>query len=224
MIRRISFTLVWVGFITYAFVFAPPDQPETLELIKSLSIGQWDDINPIIIALFNIMGIWPVIYSALLLPDGQTQNIYAWPFAVISFALGAFALLPYLILREPITDIKVEEITLSESKSKLLEILESPWLGVGILIGVIVLLSYGFWQGNWSDFVQQWQTNRFIHVMSLDFCLLAMVFPALLGDDMKRRGLSSPFLFWFTVCLPLLGPTLYLIIRDYFDHSTIYQS
>ncbi|MEA5512235.1 DUF2834 domain-containing protein [Crocosphaera sp. UHCC 0190] len=219
MIRRISFALLWLGFITYAFVFAPPDQPDTLDLIKSLSLGQWDGINPLIIALFNIMGIWPVIYSVLLFRDGQQQKIPAWPFAVGSFALGAFALLPYLVLREPITTIqpKLKEV---KSESKLLQILESRWLGIGILIGVMTLLTYGFGQGNWSDFVQQWQTNRFIHVMSLDFCMLAILFPTLLGDDMKRQGISNPVLFWVTVGIPLLGSTIYLLIRDYFHETT----
>ncbi|MBA3922377.1 MAG: DUF2834 domain-containing protein, partial [Nostocaceae cyanobacterium] len=95
------FWLVWLGFVTYAFVFAPPDRPETFELIKNLSTGQWQGINPIIVTLFNIMGVWPIIYSCLAFIDGRGQKIPAWPFATASFAVGAFALLPYLALRQP---------------------------------------------------------------------------------------------------------------------------
>lgn len=47
------------------------------------------------------MGVWPLIYTALLVVDGQEQRFPAWPFAAFSFAVGAFALLPYFILRQP---------------------------------------------------------------------------------------------------------------------------
>ena len=66
MLGKITFWLVWLGFIAYAFLFAPPDQPDTLELIKNLSTGNWEGINPLIISGFNLMGIWPIIYSCLL--------------------------------------------------------------------------------------------------------------------------------------------------------------
>ncbi len=100
MVRKITFGLLWLGFIVYAFLFAPPEQPDTFQLIKNLSIGQWQGINPLVIALFNLMGIWPLIYSAVVLIDGRGQKISAWLFAVASFAVGAFALLPYLGLAE----------------------------------------------------------------------------------------------------------------------------
>jgi hypothetical protein len=101
MIRKITFGLLWLGFVSYAFFFAPPEQPDTFELIKNLSTGNWQGINPLIICLFNIMGIWPFIYSAVVFFDGRGQKIPAWPFASAAFAIGAFGLLPYLALREP---------------------------------------------------------------------------------------------------------------------------
>ena len=39
------------------------------------------------------MGIWPMVYACVALIDGQGQRVLAWPFAVASFAVGAFALL-----------------------------------------------------------------------------------------------------------------------------------
>jgi Icc-related predicted phosphoesterase len=36
MMRKIIFGLLWLGFISYAFFFAPPEQPDTFELIKNL--------------------------------------------------------------------------------------------------------------------------------------------------------------------------------------------
>lgn len=206
MVRKIGFWLLWAGFITYAFLLAPPDQPNTFELIKHLSIGQWEGINPIVISLFNIMGVWPMIYSCLLFIDGRAQKIPTWLFAALSFGVGAFALLPYLALREPNPEF-------SKEKNAFLKLLDSRLLGLALTIGAAILVAYGFKYGDWGNFVQQWQTSRFIHVMSLDFCLLCLLFPALLGDDMARRGLKNSQLFWLVALIPLFGPLLYLCLR-----------
>lgn len=207
MSRKIGFWLLWLGLVSYAFVFAPPDQPDTIELIKNLSTGKWDGINPIIVSLFNIMGVWPLIYSALTFIDGRQQKIPAWLFSTASFGVGAFALLPYLALREP-----NQEFT--GSKNFFLKILDSRLLGIALTIGSLFILSYGLLNGNWTDFIQQWQTSRFIHVMSFDFCLLCLLFPALLGDDMAKHGLQqNSALFWVVTLLPLFGPLLYLSLR-----------
>jgi hypothetical protein len=206
MNRKLGFGLLWVSFAVYAFFLAPPNQPDTFELIKNLSTGKWDGINPLVIALFNIMGIWPMIYSGLIFSDGREQKIPAWPFAVGSFGVGAFALLPYLALREA-------NPKFTGSKDIVLKILDSRWLGVALTIGTLVLLSFGLLKGDWADFIQQWQNSRFIHVMSLDFCLLCLLFPALLGDDMARRGLKNPSVFWAVALVPLVGSLLYLCLR-----------
>lgn len=206
MTRKIGFWLLWVGFVAYAFLLAPPNQPNTFELIKNLSTGQWQGINPIIVSLFNIMGIWPLIYSCLLFIDGRAQKIPVWPFATFSFGVGAFALLPYLALRSHTTEFP-------GNKNWFLKLLDSRFTGVALIVCAIAIVAYGWQNGDWQDFVQQWQTSRFIHVMSLDFCLLCLLFPALLGDDMARRNLKNPQLFWLTALIPLFGPLIYLCVR-----------
>jgi len=209
--KKLGFWLLWGGTIAYAFLLAPPNQPDTLTLIQKLSTGDWEGINPLIIALFNIMGVWPMIYSCLLLIDGRMQKIPAWPFVVGAFGVGAFALLPYLALRHP-------NPNFSGSKTALLKLLDSRWTGVVLALGTIALVSYGAIAGDWNDFVAQWQTSRFIHVMSLDFCLLCLLFPTVLGDDMARRGLQDPRIFW-AASLPLLGPVIYLALRPPLNSS-----
>jgi len=204
--RKIGFGLLWLGFVTYAFLLAPPNQPDTFDLIKNLSTGQIAGVNPLVVALFNIMGVWPLIYSALLFIDGRGQKIRAWIFAVGSFGVGAFAILPYLALREP-------NPSFSGRKTWLLKLLDSRWFGLLLALGAVGLLGYGISQGNWADFVQQWQTDRFIHVMSLDFCLLCLLFPALLGDDLARRGIKDSRIFWTISLIPLLGAVTYLALR-----------
>jgi hypothetical protein len=206
MLRRSFFAFLWIALVVYAFGFAPPDQPDTFELIRRLSTGDWAGINPAVVALFNLMGIWPIAYACMALIDGHEQSVPAWPFVVASFGVGAFALLPYLVLRQP-------KPVFSPPKSKLLTLIDSRWLGTGLLIASLGLLGYGLYAGDWSDFMQQWQTSRFIHVMSLDFCLLWLLVPSLLGDDMSRRKLESSSLFWLVSAIPVLGLTAYLAFR-----------
>ena len=211
MSKKLLFGAIWLGFVVYAFGFAPPDRPETFSLIMRLSTGQWEGINPLIVSLFNAMGIWPLLYSGLLLVDGDGQRLKAWPFAVASMAVGAFAILPYLALRTP-------HQSWSGQKHWGLKLWDSRWIGVAGLGGAIACLSFGLTQGDWADFVRQWQSSRFIHVMSLDFCLLSLLFPVLVSDDLIRRQERSALL-WLTV-LPLLGPCFYLMLRKPLDSFT----
>jgi hypothetical protein len=203
---KIGFWLLWIAFSTYAFVFAPLDNPNTITLITNLSTGKIAGINPLIVALFNIMGVWPLIYSCVLFTDGRGQKIRAWIFATLSFGVGAFALLPYLALREPNPEF-------SGTKNIFLKILDSRFTGIVLTLGAAALVAFGLTKGDWSDFVQQWQTSRFIHVMSLDFCLLCLLFPALLTDDMARRGTQNLIAFWAVTLVPLFGPLAYLCTR-----------
>ena len=206
MLSKIGFILIWLGLGIYAFVFAPPQQANTFDLIISLSTGDWEGINPLIIALFNIMGVLPVVYACLMLIDGREQKIAAAPFAAASFGVGVFALLLYFALRQP-------NPVWSGNKNFLLRVLDSRWMGLILTISAIALLIYGFTQGNWADFVRQWQTSRFIHVMSIDFCLLCMFFPVLIEDDLKRRKIDRQWIFWTISFVPLFGTLAYLCLR-----------
>ncbi|MBE9166408.1 DUF2834 domain-containing protein [Pleurocapsales cyanobacterium LEGE 06147] len=206
MLRSISIWLVWLSFIGYAFFFAPPNQPDTFDLILDLSTGNWQGINPLIISLFNLMGILPMIYACFLFIDGKGQKIWAWPFAITSFGVGAFALLPYLALRQPNPNWQGE-------KNLLLKILDSPVTGIALTVGTIVLLGFGLLYGNWTDFIQKWQTGRFIQVMSLDFGILCLFFPALIKDDLAKRGMKQNWVFWTISFIPLFGTLVYLCLR-----------
>jgi hypothetical protein len=207
MSKKIAFIVLWLSFVTYAFFLAPPEQPGTFELIKNLSTGVWDGVNPLVISLFNIMGVLPMIYSCLLFIDGRRQKISAAPFALVSFGVGAFAILPYLFLRQP-------NPAFLGKKNWFIKLLDSRITGVLLLIGAVGLVGYGLINGDWRDFIQQWQTNRFINVMSLDFCLLSLLPSVLIGDDMARRNMNNPALFWITALIPLFGSLIYLSVRS----------
>ncbi|HSM80765.1 MAG TPA: DUF2834 domain-containing protein [Nodosilinea sp.] len=204
--NRFVFWGLWLGFVLYAFILAPPDRPETADLILRLSTGAWDGVNPAVVALFNAMGLWPAVYGAVALVDGRGQRLWAWPFVTAAFAVGAFALLPYLALRQP-------HSSPGDPLSPLLRLVESRWLGIVLGAGAIALAAFALLKGDWPDFWQQWQTSRFIHVMALDFCALWLLFPVLLRDDMARRGLTQGWIPVAVLALPLVGACLYLALR-----------
>ncbi|MEG3438613.1 DUF2834 domain-containing protein [Pannus brasiliensis CCIBt3594] len=206
MLVKIALGLLWLSFAVYAFFLAPPDRPDTLDLIIDLSTGKWRGINPLIITLFNLMGIWPILYTSVMLVDGRARKIPAWPFALGSFAVGAFAILPYLVFRQPEGDFTGE-------KNWILKVWDSRFVGAIAFLGASALFAYGLIAGDWTDFGQQWRSSRFINVMSLDFCLLTLLFPIFLRDDLDRRGIDNPFLFWSVSLVPVLGPALYAIAR-----------
>ena len=138
--------------------------------------------------------------------DGRGQKIKAFPFVAASFGVGAFAILPYLALRQANPSGEGE-------KNWLLKILDSRWIGVLLTLGTISLIAWGLIFGDWADFLRQWQSDRFIHVMSLDFCLLCLLFPAVVKDDLKRRGIDNPGIFSIIAFVPLLGTLTYLCLR-----------
>ncbi|MEL4898081.1 DUF2834 domain-containing protein [Crocosphaera sp. Alani8] len=206
MITKIFLSLLWLGFLVYGFLLAPPNQPDTIELIKNLSTGNWDTINPLIIAVFNSIGLVTVIYANLLFIDGREQKILAWPFAIASLGLGTFAVLPYLVLRQP-------NPKFSGEKNLFIKLSDSRILHFLLTITLLVFIIWGSISGNWSDFFYEWQNRRFINVMSLDLLCLCLIFPFIIRDDMLRRNINNDALFWVISLIPLLGSLIYLCFR-----------
>jgi hypothetical protein len=208
MSRKIALWLLWVGFIGYVLLLSPPFHlQETLTLLKNILTVQWVQINPIILSLFALIGVWLMIYSCLLFIDGRMQRIPFWPFALASVASGVIGLIPYLASREANREF-------SGRRDAFLQLLDSRSTGVVLALFTIGLLVYGLALGDWQAYIQQFQGDRFLHGMSLAFCLFCLLFSTVLGDDMARRGYSSHSqLFWVIALVPLLGPLAYLCWR-----------
>ncbi|MDX1978311.1 MAG: DUF2834 domain-containing protein [Pseudanabaenaceae cyanobacterium bins.68] len=210
VVRQVSFGLLWLSFGIYAFGFAPPEAGNTSELIQDLIAGKWQQINPVVVALFNLMGVLPAMYAAILFADGKGQKVPASWFVLLSFGIGAFGLLPYFALRQP-------NPTFDGTKNFWIRFWDSRLTGLGLTAIAITLLIYGLKTGdfgaNWADYVVQFRTNRFIHVMTLDFGLLCLLFSWILADDMRRRGLTESGIFQAVTLVPLLGVLVYLCVR-----------
>lgn len=215
MLRKIALWLVWLGFIAYVIFLAPPlHLPETIALLIKILTFQWAAVNPIILAIFALVGVWLQIYSCLLFIDGRMQKYPFWIFALASVGSGTIGLIPYLALREP-----NQEFT--GKKDSFLNLLDARSTGIVLTVFTIFVLAYGVFAGDWGDYYSQFKGDRFINGMSLAVSLFAVLFPTVLGDDMARRGwLSDSQLFWVIALVPLFGPLIYLCIRPPLIEST----
>ncbi|MBE9013805.1 hypothetical protein IQ250_26820 [Pseudanabaenaceae cyanobacterium LEGE 13415] len=198
MLRQLGLWLIWLGFIVYVIGFAPP-----------LNISLPQLLNPVVLSAFSMVGIWLLIYSCLVFVDGRMQRIPAWAFMLGTIASGTIALIPYLALREP-------NDQFTGGKDPWLAIMDSKTTGIILTVSTIALLLFAIVFGDWCLFIKSFQTDKFIHGMTLALCLFAVLFPypTLLSDDMARRGLmkESQF-FWIVALIPLFGPLAYLCLR-----------
>lgn len=208
----------WAAFIAYCAFLAPNQTTVTdqyfLEKLLNLKGDDGFQMNQIITCLFYIMGLWPAIYTMLLIPTGRSarSKVPIWPFTTLSCFAGAFALLPYFGLWQP----PPPKLSKEEIEGWPLRILESKIFAIVVAIAGVGLLGAAALAGgeSWAEYFKYFNSSRFIHVMSLDFLALSSLAPFWVFNDMEVRkwsdkGRWAPALAF----LPFLGPALYLILR-----------
>eukprot|EP00961_Rhodomonas_salina_P139171 1872793-Rhodomonas_salina.1 len=87
-LRKYGLGALWVSFIVYGTLFSPAEAPgASLELLKETIKVTDNSVNPIFVALFGSLGVWPAVFSALLLPlKPKDQTLSPTPFLLGSFA------------------------------------------------------------------------------------------------------------------------------------------
>ncbi|XWS31100.1 hypothetical protein CRYUN_Cryun23aG0048600 [Craigia yunnanensis] len=210
--------VLWSALMYYVFNLTPDQTPlRDMYFLKKLLSLKGDDgfrMNDVLVSLWYIMGLWPLVYSMLLLPTGRSSksSIPTWPFLVLSCFVGAYALLPYFVLWSPPPP-PVEE---NELKKWPLNFLESKLTAVISLAAGIGLIIYaGLANGDvWREFYQYFRESKFIHITSLDFTLLSAVAPFWVYNDMTaRKWYDKGFWLLPLSLVPFLGPALYLVLR-----------
>jgi len=207
-IRTAIIGLIWLWFVAYTLWLAPLDQPETFPLVQKLVTFQATEVNPYLFAIFWLMGVWPMIYACLMFIDCREQRMPGLLYFIAANATGALGLVPYLLVRD-------RNQTSYVPKSKWIQILEEHRTGFILSLITIGVLGYAWLVGDWQNFVEQWRTIPFVHLITIDFCLMTLFFPLtpLLDDDMARRGLRNSAVFWAVALVPLFGPLTYLCFR-----------
>eukprot|EP00793_Prasinoderma_coloniale_P001744 PRCOL_00003549-RA len=163
------------------------------------------------------MGVWPAVYAALLVPSrgrGGDGAPPAWPFVVGSFALGAFALMPYFALTlngEPDAEQPPEQertlaVRVLESKAFAASLLAST-AALGAVAANAVVSTGG---GAWDEYLQLFGSVKLVNVTSVDFLTLSLWAPFWCARDAERRGADAP---GALTAVPIIGPALYLLRR-----------
>ncbi|EPS74234.1 hypothetical protein M569_00529, partial [Genlisea aurea] len=210
--------LFWSGLMYYVIALAPDQQPVTdIYFVGKLLNLKGDDgykMNQVLVALWYMMGLWPVVYSMLLVPTARSSKsqIRMWPFLILSFAGGAYALIPYFVLWRP----PAPPVEYSELRKWPLNFLESKLTAWGTLCTGLAILIYGFSSGSeaWMEFGKYFQGSKFVHIMSIDFILFSAFAPFWVYNDMTSRKCNKAGLWLLPVSLiPFLGPALYLVFR-----------
>lgn len=206
--RRLVLWFIWLGFVAYTIWLAPLDHSYTWYLGRKLITLQWSDLNAYIPAIFSLMGVLPLVYACLMFADGRMQTFRAWTYFAGSNFTGVICLLPYLLFRR-------RNQAFYGEKDKWLELFDRRSTGIALLVSAIALIIYAVVAGDWQDYVQQFRTQPFVHLISLDFCLICLIFPitSLFDDDMARRNIDSVRLFWSVALVPLFGPLVYLCLH-----------
>jgi len=206
--RRLVLWFIWLSFVAYTIWLAPLDHSYTWYLGRKLLTLQWGDLNAYIPAIFSLMGVLPMVYACLMFADGRMQTFRAWPYFAGSNFTGVICLLPYLLFRR-------RNQAFDGEKDKWLQLFDRRSMGIALLVSAIALIIYAVVAGDWKDYVQQFHTQPFVHLISLDFCLMCLIFPitSLFDDDMARRNIYTARLFWSVALVPLFGPLVYLCLR-----------
>ncbi|KAL6775953.1 CGLD25 [Auxenochlorella protothecoides x Auxenochlorella symbiontica] len=203
---------IWASLLAYAFFVAPNQTPlrDAVFIQKLVGLGDptTTPVNAVFTQLFLAMGVWPLIYTALLIPSARSGNgVPAWPFCTLSFAAGVFALLPYMALWTP------EREGSSREPRRGPRILESRMLPIATLAGAVYCIAAAALAGSdaWVAFFQLFWESRFVHVTTVDFSMLCLLAPFWVGLDASQRGFQGRAA--GLAALPLLGPAIYLCLR-----------
>ena len=198
---RILYIVLWLGLVGYWLLLSPPAPPDLVGELVALALADSARIDPIAIAVFNLLGVLPTAFLAILLFD--TGRPSPWPFAIGAYLLGGIILLPYLAFRDFRSPV-------DPAPKRFLRILGSRTAGWILLAITLVLLGFAVVAGSTADFADQFAGSQFIAVMSADLIALTIALHLAADTDRRRRDLP-PSPAWQH--LPLLGPLFYLGTR-----------
>jgi hypothetical protein len=187
--KRWIAAVLWIGLVI-VMAIAPPQPPDVLGWVLDLMLGRWEGTEPWVVVHFMLMGIWPMLLSVQLRDRMGSRPLPAWPFAMGSFALGGYALLPWFVL------------TPASSQARHWAFLEKLRVPIGA-VSLLSALGFGVWAGATGSVLDWWamaSSDGFVFAMSFDFLALWLT-SILLARE--RGGM------WRLCLLPVLGTAVY---------------
>ncbi|BAT05029.1 uncharacterized LOC9269424 [Oryza sativa Japonica Group] len=208
---------IWAGLMYYIFQLAPNQTPyrDTYFLQKLCNLKGDDGfrMNDVLVPLWYIMGLWPLVYSMLLLPTGRSSKskIPVWPFLILSCIGGAYALIPYFVLWKPPPP-PIDEEEIGQWPLKFLESKLTAGVTFAVGLGLIVYAAKAGGE-DWQEFIRYFRESKLIHITCLDFCLLSAFSPFWVYNDLTARRWKNGSWLLPLALIPFVGPSLYLLLR-----------
>lgn len=185
---------LWVALVAYAARFAPPEDPALLGRLLRADLAS---VDASIVAVFNMLGVIPVLASGFVLRDGATRRLPAWPFALGMFALGAFALLPWLALRR-----LGGARTPPRPAGRVRRMLATRAAAWGVVAALAALATWGLLAGSGTAYLAAFRTTSLVHVMTIDLVLCAGLLFAL---GREAHGVEAPRAVALLRWIPIFG-------------------
>ncbi|MDN7245171.1 hypothetical protein [Planococcus shenhongbingii] len=194
------FLFIWLVLIGYAAFLAPGEDLDPV--FSNILSGQWDNIDPLVFAVFNSLGLFPLVFLTILLLHDR-QRWPAWPFALLSLGIGAFSLLPYFAFG----DRPAKNRSTVRTPRWLMQFLSSRfWLLVLMVMWASILLTLlqGFSLEAYRD---AFFSSSLVSVMTVDWFVLWGLSVYAVNrycPKAKAKGLA-----W----IPILGPLLVMWVN-----------
>uniref|UniRef100_A0A0D9X6Y8 Cardiolipin synthase N-terminal domain-containing protein n=1 Tax=Leersia perrieri TaxID=77586 RepID=A0A0D9X6Y8_9ORYZ len=155
---------IWAGLMYYVFQLAPNQTPyrDTYFLQKLCNLKGDDGfrMNDVLVSLWYIMGLWPLVYSMLLLPTGRSSKgkIPVWPFLILSCFGGVYALIPYFVLWKPPPP-PIDEEQIGQWPLKFLESKLTAGVTFSVGLGLIVYAAKAGGE-DWQEFIRYFRESK----------------------------------------------------------------
>ena len=161
---RLAYAILWLVGVAVAFGPAPPNRPDLWPWLVRLLSGDWAGENPMVVAHFQMMGLWPLAMAALWRKEWHRPGrLPAWPFLLGGFVLGCFVILPYAVLRR-------ERAEASPGVPS--------WLWALLALGFAGFAAWGLIAGDPAGWLASVRTDGFLWPMAWDFGLFTVLFAA----------------------------------------------
>jgi hypothetical protein len=198
--RSSVFLVAWLALIAWATLGAP-----TADGLDGERVARWLllDGDPLPVAMFNLLGVWPLIYAAVLLRD-PPQRVPAWPFVLASLGVGAFALLPYLALRRWGAPARPRPGWLRAA------VTGRPFAAL-LAVAATGLVAWGLARGEPAALADLATRSPLTWTMTADLVVLTVTFWAVLADDARRH--DGPRWAALIGVIPILGAPVWLLAR-----------
>ena len=202
--RLAVFGGAWIAFVAYALLAAPPDDPAlTRALVHGTLTGDFGGVDPSIAAVFSALGVVPLLAVALLARRASRQRVPLWPFGAAMFALGAFALLPWVALRDDARSAPPPAGLLRRALASR----PVAWL---IVVALVVLGAWAIHAGSSAAYARAFRTTAMVHLMSIDAAVCTLLVHTFVEESRRAGDVQvEPAAARVVRFLPLLGAAVW---------------